>query len=127
MDEIDAWERIFQDKQLLVGTFVLSTALRTDGGRLVVPGGKAAEEFWSTLVGVDCVDFPLDFLEKLTTLEDGKFNYLYVFSFFLEYQKKIASYEDRWCMIFSFYSPSQKSYYQQTREVIMNNKINVVS
>ena len=90
LDNLDAWQKIYRDKQLLMGTFVLSTALRTAGNRLMVPGGREGEAFWSSLVGADCVDSPLEFLEKLATMEDGKFNYLYVFSFFMPEEKRKA-------------------------------------
>lgn len=88
---LGAWKRLYQDKQLLVSLFVLSTALRVQDNHLFVPGGEEAENFWSDLIGVDCKEAPFEFLEALSTMEEGKFNYLYIFSFFMpdEYRKAL--------------------------------------
>ncbi|MCK5056180.1 MAG: hypothetical protein KAT34_05965 [Candidatus Aminicenantes bacterium] len=80
---LEVWKRVYRDKRLLMGLFVLAPALRVSGGSLVVPGGTEAEKFWSDLVGSNCKESPFEFLESLTTMEDGKLNYLYLFSFFL--------------------------------------------
>jgi hypothetical protein len=79
-----AWKRIYQDKKFLMGMFVLSDGLRvTDKGSLALPGGIAAKEFWCQLAKKDLDQSPEEFLHQLATLDDGKLNYLYVFSFFL--------------------------------------------
>lgn len=80
---LGAWKRIYQDTKKLVGLFMLSTALRVNDSRIMVPGGQEAEKFWSDLVGVDCSESPLEFIESLVTMEEGRLNYLYLFSFFL--------------------------------------------
>ncbi|MCI0471667.1 MAG: hypothetical protein L0Y73_08425, partial [Candidatus Aminicenantes bacterium] len=80
---LQAWKQIYQDKEFLIGLYVLATALRVENNCLALPGGEAAGDFWTTIVGVDYKDSPLDFLEKLATMEDGKLNYLYLFSFYL--------------------------------------------
>ncbi len=79
----NAWQTIYQDKPFLTGLFVLAPALRIKDNQLQIPGGNAAETFWTTLVGANCRTAPLEFLKNLATLEDGKYNYLYTFSFFL--------------------------------------------
>jgi hypothetical protein len=66
-----------------MGVFMLSTALRVLDNRIAVPGGQEAEKFWSGLVGVDCKNSPFEFIESLATMEEGRLNYLYLFSFFL--------------------------------------------
>lgn len=86
IDSLNGWEKIFQNKKMLMGLFVLSNALRVKGNqpdqyRLVLPGGEAAESFWSQLVGSNPSSF--EFLQHLATRDDGKLNYLYVFSYFL--------------------------------------------
>jgi hypothetical protein len=78
-----AWKKIYEDKKLLMGMFVLSSALRVKENRLDLPGGAEADVFWSGLVGKDYREAPFDFLVQLATAEHGKWNYLYVFSYFL--------------------------------------------
>lgn len=80
---LSAWKQIFRNKTFLMGLFVLSSALRVEDGRLVFPGGEKAESFWSDLVTRDYKTNPLEFLRYLCTRDDGKLNYLYVFSFFM--------------------------------------------
>lgn len=80
---LQAWKQIYQDKEFLIGLYVLATALRVEDNHLALPGGEAAGDFWSTIVGVDYKDSPFEFLEKLATREEGKINYLYLFSFYL--------------------------------------------
>jgi len=86
IDSLNGWEKIYHNKKMLMGLFVLSNALRVkgdqqDGYRLVFPGGEAAESFWSQIVGSDPSSF--EFLQNLAARDDGKLNYLYVFSYFL--------------------------------------------
>jgi len=78
-----AWQKIYGNKKMLLGLFVLSSALRVRQGELLVPGGREAELFWSTGAAIDLRKSPFAFLESLATRDDGKLNYLYVFSFFL--------------------------------------------
>ncbi len=82
------WKVMFQDKLFLMGMFMLSTALRVEDNALQVPGGKAAESFWSQLAGHDLKEFPYEFLKAIATAENGRLNYLYVFSYFLPPQKR---------------------------------------
>jgi hypothetical protein len=77
------WKKVYQDKKMLMGLFVLSSALRVQDNRLDLPGGAKAAAFWSDLVGKDYGQAPFDFLVQLATAEHGKWNYLYVFSYFL--------------------------------------------
>ena len=86
IDSLNGWGKIYGNKKFLMGLFVLSNALRVkrnqqDQYRLVLPGGEAAESFWSQLVGSNPSSF--EFLQQLATRDDGKLNYLYVFSYFL--------------------------------------------
>lgn len=81
-----AWKQVYQDKQFLMGMFILSGALRVTGDekvRWMLPGGKGAEAFWNELAGKDCRTSPLEFLYQLATKDDGKLNYLYLFASFL--------------------------------------------
>lgn len=89
-----AWKRIYQDKQFLVGLFVLSAALRVEDNRLVLPGGEKAEDFWYNLTGEDYLEYPFEFLEELVTAQEGKLNYLYLFSFFLPESSRQALFFD---------------------------------
>lgn len=89
-----AWRQIYKNKKFLMGMFVLSEGLRVtetdndDGeSQLALPGGTAAESFWCQLVGENHKTFPLsslEFLHSLATKDEGKLNYLYLFSSFLE-------------------------------------------
>ena len=83
-----AWKRIYLDKRTMMGMLVLSSALRVRNGRLVLPGGDRSRKFWTALAGSDPEKSPFDFLLKLSTLDYGKLNYLYVFSFFLPEEKR---------------------------------------
>ena len=85
---LGAWKKIYKDKRFLMGMFVLSGALRVveNENRQVqwaLPGGTAAEAFWSELAEADYKKFPLGFLRRLATKDEGKLNYLYLFSTFL--------------------------------------------
>jgi len=84
---LGAWKKIYNNKKMLIGMFVLSNALRVEnnGGRLVliVPGGENARSFWAQLAGDNVDVSSFDFLENIATKDSGKLNYLYVFSFFL--------------------------------------------
>ncbi len=80
---LDYWKKIYQSNTLLKGMFILSHALRVKDGRLLLPGGETAVSFWHRLSGVDPVKNPGLFLEKTATMDKGKLNYLFVFSFFL--------------------------------------------
>lgn len=86
---LGAWKQVYRDRQFLMGMFILSGALRVndvndvnDAG-LLLPGGTAAEPFWTHLSGKDPHTAPLAFLHSLATKDDGKLNYLYLFSYFL--------------------------------------------
>lgn len=81
-----AWKQVYQDKQFLMGMFILSGALRVTGDeevRWVLPGGREADAFWNELAGKNCRTSPLEFLYQLATKNDGKLNYLYLFASFL--------------------------------------------
>jgi hypothetical protein len=78
-----AWKRIITDKKLQMGMLVLSNALRVQDGHLFFPGGDKAKKLWSALVGIDPDRAPFDFLTQLSTMDQGKLNYLFVLSFFL--------------------------------------------
>jgi len=76
-----------------MGMFVLSEGLRvteTDDEeemQWALPGGTNAEAFWCQLAGENHKPFPLsslEFLYSLATKDEGKLNYLYLFSMFLE-------------------------------------------
>jgi hypothetical protein len=91
----DAWKKIYANKKLLMGLFVLSNALRVQKGGengstpvLRLPGGEAAQSFWSQMVGDNLKPTMFAFLERLATKDDGKLNYLYVFSYFLPEDKR---------------------------------------
>jgi hypothetical protein len=86
-----AWKQIYGDKKFLMGLYVLSAALRVEGGRLVLPGGAEAGPVWSELAGTDLNTNPFEFLHRLCTRDDGKLNYLYVFAFFMpEHIRKVV-------------------------------------
>lgn len=89
-----AWKKIYNDKKLLMGLFVLSNALRVKPGtnRLALPGGEAAASFWSEMAADPANPTPLnpasfEFLQSLAGKDDGKLNYLYIFSYFLPADK----------------------------------------
>jgi hypothetical protein len=86
IDSLNGWGKIYSDKKMLMGFFVLSNALRVKPDpqgqyRLVLPGGETTEAFWSQIVGANPSSF--EFLQNLATRDEGKLDYLYVFSFFL--------------------------------------------
>jgi hypothetical protein len=89
MPDGGAWKRLYgagpedKNKNLLMGMFVLSSAFRVKAGQLDVPGGDAGAAFWSSLVGKDCRQEPLDFIVNLATRGEGKLNYLFTFAYFL--------------------------------------------
>jgi hypothetical protein len=85
-----AWKRIFQDKLTLMGMLVLSNSLRVRDGQLLLPGGNAAHDFWTALVGIDHLNDPFGFITTLAGKDNGKLNYLYVFSFFLAEEARKA-------------------------------------
>jgi hypothetical protein len=89
--KLRAWQEIYKNKKFLMGMFILSHALRMDSGAGTqpgwkLPGGKAGEMFWFQLVGENPRSAPRAFLRKLATEEEGKFNYLFLFSSFLQPQ-----------------------------------------
>jgi hypothetical protein len=93
------WKQIYNDKKLLMGLFVLSNALRAeqvqaDQYRLVLPGGEAAASFWSQMAGDQLKPGSFEFLQRLATKDDGKLNYLYVFSYFLPEETRKALFFD---------------------------------
>ncbi|MCK4890728.1 MAG: hypothetical protein KAS97_12410, partial [Candidatus Aminicenantes bacterium] len=79
----NAWRIIYSDKQFLLGMFNLSTALRTNNGKLLFPGGEKWAGFWSSLAGVQYSNSDISFLRNIATKDGGKLNYLYSFSFFI--------------------------------------------
>ncbi|MEN8222815.1 MAG: hypothetical protein ABFR36_06105 [Acidobacteriota bacterium] len=79
----NAWKQIYGDTKFLLGMFNLSTALRTNNGKLILPGGKEWAPFWSALAGVQFADTGISFLKSIATVDGGKLNYLYSLSFFL--------------------------------------------
>lgn len=93
-----AWKEIYNNKKFLMGLYVLSSALRVEkqGDALVLklPGGDAARDFWTHLAGADLNAAPFDFLRNLVTKDNGKLNYLYVFSYFLTEDVRKALFYD---------------------------------
>ncbi len=88
--KLGAWKEIYQNPRFLMGLFILSHALRIDysqaatkNGKLKLPGGTGAKEFWSSLAGVNSDTAPMEFLYRLAVLDDGRLNYLFLFSSFL--------------------------------------------
>ncbi len=79
---VEAWREIYNDPGLLMGMYVLSSAVRVIDNRLLLPGGDEARQFWAGLVGKDPAAEPFEFLKTLAVKDNGKLNYLYVFSFF---------------------------------------------
>ena len=81
------WRTIYSDKKFLMGIFNLSNALRVKYGRIVLPGGKQATEFWSK---ISRSPFPTDqfsFLKSIATSMDGKLNYLFSNTYFIPNKK----------------------------------------
>lgn len=79
----NAWRMIYSDKKFLLGMFNLSSALRTNNGKLILPGGESWAPFWSSLAGVQYSNSDISFLMNIATKDSGKLNYLYSFSFFI--------------------------------------------
>lgn len=79
----NAWRMIYSDKKFLLGMFNLSSALRTNNGKLILPGGENWAPFWSSLAGVQYSNSDISFLMNIAKKDDGKLNYLYSFSFFI--------------------------------------------
>ncbi len=82
----NAWKQVYGNKMFLMGLFLLSDALRVTGGEnphWALPGGAAAGPFWSELAGANYKTAPLSFLYSVATKDEGKLNYLYLFSCFL--------------------------------------------
>ncbi len=80
----EAWKQIYSDRELLMGMFVLSHAIRVDQkGQLILPGGPEAASFWNGLAGKSSSKEPLEFLKTLATKDNGKLNYFYLFAKFL--------------------------------------------
>ncbi|UCH95101.1 MAG: hypothetical protein JSV88_33285 [Candidatus Aminicenantes bacterium] len=88
-----AWKKIYSNNKFLCGMFILSHALRVKNNRLQFPGDPDpnAALFWKKSVGIDYLQYPLQFLEQLAVKDGGKLNYFYVFTFFLpgEMQKAV--------------------------------------
>lgn len=82
--DTDVWKGIYNDKQFLMGMFVLSNALRIRNDTFSMPGGKEAEAFWCELAGRNNRFAPLEFLKELATAHNGKLNLLYTFANFLD-------------------------------------------
>jgi len=79
----NAWKTIYSDKSFLLGMFNLSSAFRTNNGKLLLPGGEKWSEFWSDLSGVKYTNSDISFIKSIATKDKGKLNYFYSFSFFL--------------------------------------------
>ena len=45
IDKMGGWQKIYADKKLMMGMFVLSHSFRVNNGQLLLPGGKEAEKF----------------------------------------------------------------------------------
>ncbi|MCP4215333.1 MAG: hypothetical protein GY765_11795, partial [bacterium] len=88
--DLTAWKRIYHNGAFLSGMFFLSHSLRVEEGRIQLPGGGAAGAVWDTLAGTPHHPPSLDFLAQVATLDDGKLNYLYTFSFFLPTESRNA-------------------------------------
>ena len=88
--EFGAWKKIYENKKFLCGLFALTSAFRVSNNKLILPGGKSAENFWSELAGKNCTESPIEFIEQITTKDEGKLNLLYSFSFFLPENKRKA-------------------------------------
>ena len=84
---LGAWKQVYNDRKFLMGMFLLSDGLRvTEEGQWALPGGADADAFWCQLAGNDYKESPqssLEFLHSLATKDEGKLNYLYLFSVFL--------------------------------------------
>jgi hypothetical protein len=104
--DLGAWQKIYQTNALLKGTFVLSHGLRVRDGRPLLPGGDTAAPFWRQLAGSDPFENPGQFLETTATIDKGKLNYLFVFSFFLPEDVREA-------VFFNYDAGKVKTLYQQ--------------
>ncbi|MEN8155016.1 MAG: hypothetical protein ABFR75_13445, partial [Acidobacteriota bacterium] len=85
--EENPWKLIYSDKKFLLGLFNLSSALKVNNKKLLLPGGPSAEKFWSVLTGAEYSTSKFKFLKNLATIDEGKLNYLFTFSFFLPENK----------------------------------------
>jgi hypothetical protein len=87
------WKKMILNKKWVMGMYILSHAMRvsSDGSRLLLPGGNDATAFWTTLAGENIKADSPEFLQQLAIKDEGKLNYLYVFSYFLsqETQKQL--------------------------------------
>jgi hypothetical protein len=97
IDSLNGWGKIYDNKKMLMGLYVLCNALRVKQDhqgqyRLVLPGGEAAESFWFQIVGSNPSSF--EFLQHLATRDDGKLNCLYVFSYYLPEDTRKALFFD---------------------------------
>ncbi len=105
-----AWKRIFNDRKWLMGMYVLSHGLRAQPGtnRLLLPGGETAQSFWNKLVGDNVQINSIEFLQQLAVKDDGKLNYLYIFSFFLPEKNRQA-------LFFNYDATAFSTIYQRIR------------
>lgn len=55
-----------------------SRSIRIERGRVVTPGGPASSDIWQRLVGAP-VDAPLDFVERLLSVDDGRLAWFFDF------------------------------------------------
>ncbi len=85
------WRRMYLDDAFLMGMYSLCHALRVSDNQLLLPGGKGAHSFWTKMTGFDPLKKGGEFLEKLATMDEGKLNYFYVFSFFLPEETRKAA------------------------------------
>jgi len=87
----EAWKKIYNDKKMLIGLFIFSNAFRVKKDqqnqfKIAVPGGDDAATFWTQMAektGIQPDLSSFNFLKNVITKDDGKLNYLYVFSYFL--------------------------------------------
>lgn len=87
IDQLDGWKQIYQDRKLLMGMFVLSHALRVKEGKLLLPGGEPATDFWVQMAKSEDNSpqvSSFDFIRQLAVKDNGKLNYLYVFAYYLQ-------------------------------------------
>jgi hypothetical protein len=89
------WQEIYKDKRFLMGMFLLSHALRVtddeqEGMSWKLPGGKDAESFWNQLAEANCRTEPMKFLRQLAVKDQGRLNYLFLFSSFLAPEVRTA-------------------------------------
>lgn len=81
---VGGWRSIYRRPELAMGMYVLSGAMRVDDrGKLRLPGGAASAAVWKELAGCDPDSDPAGFLMNLALKDQGKLNYVYVFTSFL--------------------------------------------